>query len=222
MALIYGALGTSSIVDFQDQFAQLSEDFEPRLRDFRTENNQVRIEVIHRMLNGLAKLTVEVRDITRDHWAAIEAHDLATPECLELIRTDFDYYVQLVELDIKAMALEMDYYVRGDAVERFNRDARMSERFNSELISRSIRILGEIQFFPRMDDTVEELSDELGRSRVLQGSRDEQLKSEISRVSYLEDRAESSIAWWYDFTVMFYRVVMAIQVGRPDYECQLR
>lgn len=218
-SLIYSVLGASSIVDIQTEFAQLSQAFEPQLRDFRAKNDEVRAEVIHRMLNGLAELTVEVRDIARDTWTALEAHELTTPECLDKLREDYDYYVRLAELDIKAMALELDYYVRGDSVDRFNRDARASERLNSAVIFQTVQVLSRNQFLRHMDDTLQELYDELEQTRILQGTTSDRLTSEIARISYLEQRVETSIAWWSGFTVTFFQAVMKTQLERPNYEC---
>ncbi|KXJ79196.1 hypothetical protein RP20_CCG002079 [Aedes albopictus] len=214
-----GALASSPIVDFQEQFSELSHGIEFELQEYRAKNSHVRSEVIHRSLDGLGNLTIEMREITADYWAQIEAHEYATPECLELLRPEFDYYVWYASLDIQNMAGYLDRLTREDAWYRFNPVIAYAQRENSRAIYQTVQTLGRNQFLDNMADTVTELQDELAYYQNAWEGFQEWLDQELDNVSVLWYRVEDEIAWWHEFTVRWHHVFMGYQLNRPGYEC---
>ncbi|KXJ79194.1 hypothetical protein RP20_CCG002077 [Aedes albopictus] len=216
----YGALASSSIVDFQEQFSEHSHGVEFELQEYRAKNSHVRSEVIHRILDGVGNLTVEMRDITADYWAQIEAHQYATPECLERLRPDFDYYVRFASLDIRAMAAEMDALMMDDARYRFNPVASYAQQENSRAIYQTVQTLGRNQFLDNMDDTVHELQDELEYHREVWNTFQGMLSDHLDGIVYLTELVEERIEYWYDFTVSWHHTFMGHLLKRPGNECR--
>ncbi|KXJ79195.1 hypothetical protein RP20_CCG002078 [Aedes albopictus] len=214
-----GALASSPIVDFQEQFSELSHGIELELQEYRAKNSHVRSEVIHRSLDGLGNLTIEMREITADYWAQIEAHEYATPECLELLRPDFDWYVWYASLDISWLADDLDRATREDALVRFNPVVAYVQRENSRAIYQTVQTLGRNQFLDNMADTMKELQDELEYYQNAWGGFQERLDQELDKVSELWYRVEDEIAWWHEFTVRWHHVFMGYQLNRPGDEC---
>lgn len=219
VSLLCGALATSPIVDFQKQFSDLSHGIEIELQEYRAKNNHIRGEVINRQLDALANLTVEMRDITADYWAQIEAHEYATPECLELLRPDFDWYVWYASLDIQGMASDIDRHVMDDSRYRFNPVVSYAQRENSRAIYQTVQTLGRHQFLDNMLDTVTELQEELEYYQNLWEGFQDWLDQELDNIDVLEYRLEDEIAWWHEFTVRWHHVFMGYQLNRPGYEC---
>lgn len=216
----YGALASSPIVDFQEQFSEHSHGVEFELQEYRANNSHVRNEVIHRILDGVSNLTVEMRDITADYWAQIQAHQYATPECLERLRPEFDYYVWFASLDIRAMATELDALILNDARYRFNPVASYAQRENSRAIRQTVHTLARNQFLDNMDDIVTKLQDELEYHREVWNLHQDMLNDHLASIVYLTELVEERIEYWYDYTVSWHHVFMKYQVIRPGNECR--
>lgn len=219
ISLFCGALASPSIVDFQEQFSDLSRGFKFVLQEYRVKNGHLRSEVSHRILDALGNLTVEMRDITADYWAQIVAHEYATPECLELIGPDFDYYVVFGAYDIQVMASEMDRFMREDAYYRFNPVISYAQRENNRAVYQTVQTLGRNQFLANMVDTMYELQEELEYYQNVRGTFQEMLDKELERVDALRYRVEENVEWWHDFTVRWHHIFMGNLLIRVDYYC---
>lgn len=205
---------TSSLPQIQEQFSKLSRDGERQLKNYRAVNSLHRRQITHRILNALGNLTVEVRGLTAHYWAQIEAHHLATGECLELIRPHFKHYAAYAQQDIQAMAQDLERYVAEDAVHRFYPVAAEAQQENSGVIHRPLQTMAK-----KLTDTVCELNKELGFVQEWWKKLHGRLKQEIDGSADLGRRVDDSMERWYEFIMKWHHYFMGMQLERVDYEC---
>ncbi|KAL9693476.1 hypothetical protein quinque_012761 [Culex quinquefasciatus] len=222
LALLGTNLANTPFPEFQDHFAEHSQLVEPQLKEFRVENNEVRLELIHTMVTRTANLTLDMRQLTWDTWEYIENHEDTDEECLAYLRYDFDYYVWIGELDIMYMAMDMDFYMRYDADNRFNPRAFFMSRENSRAIYQTVQTLGRNRFVDSITDTVYELQDELDYYRNLWESYQVVLRDELEAMDEFAELVELELDWWYNYAMDWHRAFMGWIVEDIEYYCEMR
>lgn len=219
LTLVVGSLAISPFPELQEEFADHSRDVEPQLKEFRQDNNEVRLDLIHWIIREIGNLTIEMRRITDETWEIIENHEDTDEYCLEDLRYLFDYYVWIGELDIMYCADDMDWYMRYDATYRFNPRVSFMQRENSRAIYQTVQSLGRNQFLDNMGDTVDELHEELDYYRNLWTGYQEVLREEIEAMEPFAEAVQGEMYWWQDYAIDWHKLFMQWAIEDIEYYC---
>lgn len=208
VALLGSILANSPFPDFQHRFAEHSLLVEPQLHELRGENNVARLEVTHTIVTKLAKMTVDMRQLSWDTWEYIENHEDVKEECLDWLEGNFHYYNWIGELDIMYAANKMNDYMRNDTTYRFNPRAIFKSRENTRAIYQTVQTLGRNRFMDDLGDTVYELEDQLNYFQNLWESYQDILREEINDLESLKEYIQEEMDYWYEYAMRWHNYTM--------------
>lgn len=224
LSLLFITAGTcwgqsSVLMDFQDRFVQHSQLVQPEIHAFSHRNDQARLQLIEWIVRAIGNLTIDMRHITNDAWAAIEANELLNDDCRQDVQDSFDFYVYLGAVDIMYCAFDMDYYMWYDATYRFRPQVRSTNRKNTRALSQTVQTLGEFRFVDHLDDVVDKLEEELSCYEAHWDEYQEILSREIEAIEPLEELVHSEMDWWYNYAIYWHLALMEAAVIDVDIFC---
>lgn len=210
---------SQSLLEFHENFAEKSHLNQPVIHELSHQNGYVRLRLIHWILREMAHLTVEMRSITNNTWAAIQSHERLNDDCLPYVQDLFEYYVEIGALDIMYLAYDMNYYMEFDDEYRFVPLRRTINLENFRILSVTLETLSRISLVNDPGEVFRKLQEETIRFEQLWRMYRIALQQEIRDIWFMEVLVKSEMQWWTTFAVYWHNLLMQDAINSVNYFC---